>query len=456
MKILKLFFICFFVSVAHSVRCEMLRADDYLDMVAENNSELKSVQLNINAVKEKLAEVEKVYSYYLKGNANYSGIWSENAKIEYDAAINKQFKTGTHIFLGLNCTESGESALLSPFIGVQLSLWKDLNGSYAGAVTANRRAMASSALYLLEYKRQNILLGAKLAYWTLSYSRRVVDFRKLSLERARKILDWSRRKYSMDLLGKSDLLQAQAAVKSKEMSLELACEDENRANRLFNQFLNIKDENVKYEVEKFESRLNDFKYSVAPEKKSTRADVLSSFEDVQAALYAQVISEKSLGADLVLKGNFRISGFESTFKEAVKHIMDRNKPAYAVSLEYTLPLDFKLRKNIGEGYKSARIAAQKSAESAVVKENNDWLQLLDDWNSAKTKFELAVEIEKIQQQKYQEDKNLLDKGRTTTHLVLQSEQALDEAAICVLQSVLELIRIYEQAQLYSGNVSFGV
>jgi outer membrane protein TolC len=246
-------------------------------------------------------------------------------------------------------------------------------------------------------------------------------------------------------------------VKSREVSLVLACEDEKRANRLLNQFLNIKDENIKYEVERFECKLDDFRYRTAPEKKSTRADVLSSFEDVKAALYDQVISEKNLGADLVLKGNFRINGSGSTIREAVKCIIDRNAPSYAISLEYTLPLDFKLRKNISEGYKSAKVAVQKSAEYTAVKENNDWLQLLDDWNNAKTKLEFAIEMEKIQQQRYREDKNLLDKGRTTTYLVLQSEQALDEATIGVLQSVLELIKIYEQAQqLYGGSMDFGV
>ena len=69
-------------------------------------------------------------------------------------------------------------------------------------------------------------------------------------------------------------------------------------------------------------------------------------------------------------------------------------------------------------------------------------------NDAKLKNIIAVEIEEIQKQRKQEDEMLLKTGRTTTYLALQTEQALDDATLNVLGSVLELIKISETAKTF--------
>ncbi|MDR1511801.1 MAG: hypothetical protein LBS15_03455 [Endomicrobium sp.] len=88
--------------------------------------------------------------------------------------------------IGTNCHHS-TSISLSPFLNLQQSLWKDINGVLIRTVVAREQAVARSSLYLLEYERKNILLKAKFAYWDLAYLRTVVDLKKLSLERLKKI-----------------------------------------------------------------------------------------------------------------------------------------------------------------------------------------------------------------------------------------------------------------------------
>jgi outer membrane protein TolC len=477
---LKLLFVFVFsLTMIRAVYCEMLTLDDYLDMVVKSNSELKSVQSNIDAVKGKLPEVEKVYWYSLNAGMNYLDDYSgrpynQQARLNkvtnfnYDISLEKQFITGTQVSLGLNGISGKHNYAspdpnkninnynlsdIAPFVELQQSLWKDINGGATKASIAKARANAKSALYKLEYKKQNILFNTKVAYWNLSYSRTVIDFRKLSLDRTTKILDWNQKRYNMDLAEKSDLLQSQAAVKLRELSLKLAYEEENKLNRVFNQFLNVNDEKVRHEVEEFKNKENNFKDNKTLNRKGIRADVLAALEDVQSALYDQMFSKKSLGADLVLSGKYALNGVEPSFDDAVKHITNTDKPSYSVGLKYIVPLNFKLRKTINKGYESAKISAQKYAEHAAIGENNDWLELVDNWNNAKIRLELAVEIEKIQQQRHQEDQNLLSKGRSTTYQVLQGEQDLDDAALSVLQTILELIKIYEQAEaLYGMNV----
>jgi outer membrane protein TolC len=71
-------------------------------------------------------------------------------------------------------------------------------------------------------------------------------------------------------------------------------------------------------------------------------------------------------------------------------------------------------------------------------------------------MELAVEVEKIQKQRYEEDRKLLQRGRTTTYMVLQSEEDLDAATLNVLRGILELIQIYEQAKAFYSNINEGL
>jgi hypothetical protein len=474
MKMLKFLFVFFFVFMTSVTYCKMLTLNDYLGIITKYNNDLNSLQLNMEAIKEKLNETEMVYScllsmginYYVNKNMElhnnqYAGC-SDIRKIGYDISIGKQFVSGTQFLFGFN--GSGEQyrhtnnlhdmgnygvSDIVPFIEFQQSLWKNINGRYTKANIAKARANAKSALYLLKYKKQNILLNARFAYWNLSYARKIVDFKKKSLNRTQKILNWNKKRYNMGLIEKSDLLQSQAAVKLGELNLRIAYEEENKAIRVFNQYLNVTDGNVKYDVEKFEYREKDFNISnKALCKKSIRPDVISALEDVKGVLYDQISHQRYTGSDLVFRCHFTLTGLGKSISEAVQHMVNGNRVSYFCGLKYTLPLDFKLRKAVEQGYEVAKIAAQKFAEAAELKENNDWFQIVDNWNNAKLRLELAVEIERIQQQRYEENKYLLKMGRNTTYVVLQSEQALDDARLNVLRNVLELIQIYENVEAF--------
>jgi hypothetical protein len=466
-KTVRLVFIFACCCFGINVNADILTLDDYLTLILKNNSELKSIQSNINAIKGKLAQIEMVYSYSLSAGVSYADDKSgrpfsviarpkDIKSFSYDAAINKMFGFGTQASLGLNGSHAISKFVepsididvidIAPFLQLQQSLWKDINGGSTKASIAKAKASAKSALYLLEDQKQNILLNAKIAYWNLSYAKTVVDFRKNSLNRVQKILDWNQKRFNMDLAEKSDLLQSQAAVKLGNLNLKIASEQEIKANRTVNQFLAIADISVKYDVEKFEEKGQSFNSNYELKKNCTRLDVLSSLEDVNSAIYDQVENKKTSGADLVLNGQFALNGVDQDFEFVRDDLTKIQRPSYSLGLRYSLPLNFKLRRILSQGYEAAKISAQKKAEYLSIKENNDWQQLLDDWNDAKLKTTIAVEIETIQKQRKQEDEELLKTGRTTTYLVLQTEQALDDSILNVFGSILELIKISETAK----------
>ncbi|MDR1511802.1 MAG: hypothetical protein LBS15_03460 [Endomicrobium sp.] len=256
----------------------------------------------------------------------------------------------------------------------------------------------------------------------------------------------------MNLSKKSDLLQVLAAVKLKELDLNNAYEAENRARRELNQFLNIEDGSVKYDLEKFENKCDSdrLKDKSILKNKKIRADVLSVIENVKVALYDQIISKKDLGANLILKGSF---DYNVAIGNVCKKMRTSGPPNYSINLEYTLPLNFDVQRNINNGYELAKFSAQKFAEDAVIKENNEWLKILDDWNNGKTRLKLNVEIKKMQMQKYQEDRNFLRKKKGgVICLVLHSVgRELDDATLNVLQNILDLIKTYEKAKILYGE-----
>ncbi|MCL2485656.1 MAG: TolC family protein [Endomicrobia bacterium] len=471
LKLLAGFMVLFAVSYAYASE-SVLTMQEYLNMVSEKNSELKSVQSNIDAVKGKIAEIERTYSYFLSAGANYAydasgkpysfiSVIGNLSNFTYDASLSRQFETGTQVSVGLQGSHWNYKfdfggadysvSDISPFVRLSQSLIKDFDGGATKASIAQARASANSVLYLLEYRKQSILLNARLAYWNLSYSQTVIDYRQASLDRTKKILEWNQRRYNMDLAERSDMLQSQAAVKMRELNLRLAYEEETRSKRVFNQFLEIPDSSaVIYNVERFDKIDMSFVNASAPNRRGTRFDVLSALEDVKSADFASQAQERNMGADLVVAGQI---GANSAYGELANktNSLSTGGPSFAVGLRYTLPLDFSLRKDINKGFESAKISSQKAAQSAAVRENTDWLLLMDNWNNAKFRLNLAREIQKIQQDRNNEDQDLLRRGRSTTFFVLQSEQDLDDANLSVLQGKLELISIYELAEAFYNN-----
>jgi outer membrane protein TolC len=452
--------------------CEVLTVDNYCKIFLERNDEIKSLEANILSVEGKLAEIDRIYSYYFTTEANYlndqTGQELYLINIDklitatYAASLNKQFKLGTQLsfgvggfygdYFGHKTFDDPEKIQytdqrLYPFIHLQQSLLKDIKGTSTQFSIDKAQAQAKSSIYLLEYKKQSLLFNAKLSYWKLSYVKTVTKFRKISLERTKKFLAYNLKRYKLNLIDESDLLQAQAAVKLKELSLSFAIEEENKAQKLFNQLLNL-ESTKEHEIETIDDKNINFKTNIA--RKTQRLDVLSALENIKSATYDEQLYKKNSGSDLVLDGQASISNVYRNISGPTRTIKTSSNdvPTFSFSIKYVLPLDFKLRKIIHKGYNSAKIAALKTAKELQNKENNDWVLLIENFNNAKNRLALAYEIKKIQQQKAIKTKTNLQNGISSTYFVLQSEQDLDDIELNILQCILELISIQEQVAIF--------
>ncbi|MDR0724185.1 MAG: TolC family protein [Endomicrobium sp.] len=470
-KYLSILYILIFRSY---IICEVLTLNDYCKIFNERNNEIKSLEANILSIESKLAEIDRIYSYYFTAGTNYlndqTGQELYLINIDklltttYSASLNKQFRIGTYLSFGVGGFYGDYSGYktfddpekiryndhrLYPFIHLHQSLLKNIKGTSTKTSIAKQKAQIKSSLYLLEYKKQALLFNAKLSYWKLSYAKTVTKFRTMSLERTMKFLTYNFKKYKLNLIDESDLLQAQAAVKLKELSLNLAIEEQTKAQVELTQLLNL-ETYQEYEVENIDDKVLNLIKIEKLKRKNQRLDVLSALEDVKSATYDELIYKKSSGADLVLDGQASLSNVYRSIRASTTTIntSKNDAPTFSFGIKYVLPLDFKLRKIIHKGYNAAKIAAEKTAKQLQSKEDSNWNLLVEHFNNVKSRLQIAYEIKKIQQRRTIKNKSNLQKGKGSTYFVLQSEQDLDDIELNIFQYILELIAIQEQANIF--------
>lgn len=451
---------------------EFLTPDQYIQKVKENNPQLKDIEYTKNSITKKLQEVYRAYSVYLNAEANYSddhnrtvlnpaAVFFQDVDMtafNLDVSLNKQFNTGTTVTLGYGTQETNSKypfmdtkytyGTTSPYVKLEQSLLKNFNGAVTEASIAKARASAEALLYLQIYKEQEILLNAKKIYWTLSYARTVNIFRQSSLARTKKTLDWNQKRYNNDLAEKTDLLQSKAAYKIRELNLKLAKEDEIESSRKFNEFINISSDKVDYEIDSIEKLGENFKNIKGLERNDgKRADTLSAIASADSYVYAQKIASKNIGSDLKIIGKYALNGVDSNISESFSQLKADKYSSFMVGINYSLPLDFSIKKAVIEGYDYDIMSSKKQIEQAELSESNGWLQLLQDWDDAKAEYLIAKDIFDIQQERNKEEQKLLMSGRSTTYQVLESEQDLDDAILSVYQTSMNAIFVYIESEM---------
>ncbi|GEM_PF-1123830 len=458
---------CFFLTNAASA--EFLTVDQYVQKVEENNSSLKEINFQIEAISKQFKESFRAYSATLGSNLTYandktraynsaSGQFADQKiqALNFDVSVNKQFETGTLFSAGYGTNYSSvkyilplyETTDMAPYVALEQSLLKNFNGDLTKISISKAKAASRSLLYLQTYKKQQILLNAKKVYWALSYARTVSDFRKQSFERSRKILEWNESRYNRDLAERNDVLQSKALYKGRELALKQSQFDVMTASRNFNEMMNISSNASDYEIESI-NNLEKYFNGISELKRNggKRADVLAALATVENTKYTAEEKNKSIGADLKVSGKFAFNGADSSFTGASSEMAKLNYPSWALGLSYSVPLDFSIQKSVNEGFEAQLNAASKQAEAAELSEKNDWNQLNANWKNTLEKYEIAKEINKIQQERNIEEQKLLKRGRSTTSDMIKSEDDLDDAVLSQYQFSMDLIFILLESQM---------
>jgi hypothetical protein len=431
--------IVFFISSNVFVSCEILSRDKYIDSVLKNNKKIMSINFNIESTKLKINEIKNNRFPFLLNLRTEKDLPSEiNNNIHSLFDVSKTLPTGTDVSLGYdfntfkNFLNLRQSLIKKPFVTKMDILCE--------------KAKLQSLLYSLEYEKQNILLDASIAYLEITYLNEVENIIKLSIDRKKKIFELNKNKYNKNLIDKSDLLESEIAVKNAEFDLMKFYTKKNKAINDLCNFLNIDKESIiNYEFDSIFKNVEKLKNKNELYRTGIKKNILSAIEDVNYAIYNQKKINKNLNNDLIFDWNIK-------YKLLNKNNFKKDNFIRSAKLTYEIPLNFKLKKNIKLSYDFSKKSFEELRNKIILNENNDWMKLLSDWHNAKKKLQNSIYIEKVQYEKYKEDKKLLFFGKKDTFYLLQSEQNCINSSTAIIDSIKELIEIQEKVIFLYNNI----
>ncbi len=455
----------------------VMTMEDYLRSVEQKNPEIVSADFAIRASQKKTLELDLVYSPLFTADYNFvddkSGFTfttvlpaTEIKATQWDFGASKKFSTGSTVSIGysslwadfnlLTPVQFGSDTLqnftgyqFKPFIQLEQSLLRDFFSGLTQSGIDKSKAAARAGQYAMLFKKQQALLQARAAYWSLSLAREVLNFRKVSLDRTQRIMKWNEKKVAVNLAENVDLLQARAAYKLHALNLQLAREDVLKAQRDFNQYLGIKSDQVNEDIEQIADKVSFYQNVAELSRTGTRSDVLSARLTFESARFAEKETKYRSMPELTFSGSYSLTGLDLTPQAAWDQITNYEKPTYSLGLALAVPLDYGRLRNVKKGYALDFDSAREALASAEINSSNDWEQLTRNWNNVKSRLALAQEIQQIQEQRVKEEQSRFERGKTTTFLLLTAQNDLDDATLNVYRLVFEEFSTAAQAELYN-------
>jgi outer membrane protein TolC len=466
-----------FISSA-SFASQQLSLENYLSQVEAGNPDVKAINASIEASELKMMELDMVYSSLFSGGYNYlkdkSGAsfgstlpTDEMTVNSWNLGLNKKLDFGTNLSVGYTNTDADFRLLapttiipsvtltnftgyeIKPYFSFQQSLLRDYKSGLTKSGINKAKALSKSGQYIQLFKKQQILLQARSVYWALSLDREIVEFRKLSLDRAEKIFQWTDDKVKLDLAEKSDFYQSQAAFKLRQLNLKMSIEDEEKSRRDFNQYRGISGDVVFEDLTRISDMISYYSNISELASMGMRADVLAAKELFNSSKFAKKETYYRSLPEVSLNGTYSVHGLGLNYNDAWNQVTGLDKPEYGLGISFIVPLDQKTLVKVQKGYTLDYQSSQDTVKKSELSMENDWNQLKKTWLNVKERINLALEIKDIQNLRVTNEMDRFKRGRTTTFLLLSAQTDLDDATINVYRLIYEEIMTFAQAELYN-------
>lgn len=337
----------------------------------------------------------------------------------------------------------------APRLEVSIDLWRNFSGRSSRAEQLSSHHQNQSEALSAKAKRIEIVLQAQSTYWNLVATKKLVQIQTEAFQRSEDLLKFVQKKAGMDLREKSDVLQVRASLESSRLELRMARERERKATYDFN-FLRGAD--VRTPVMELSTFENETESRVELPKIRPGEKIEIEIAKVQAELAKSLalVAEESYKPTLATFASFAGSGREETFGRASHQFIESGRNSYAIGVKMSFSLANDLTSKIREGARTRALAADLNFSHAIATQEHQWNELREKHLEALERQEIALQIQKAQQAKLQEEKRILRLGRSSLFNVLVFEQDYLRAQIGALQSALEVIVLNIESKLFSG------
>lgn len=329
------------------------------------------------------------------------------------------------------------------------SLLKNGFGSQTRAQEDAQEAENLANAYNSRFSSLSQLVGAENAYWRLAFARRSVEIQKDALARAQRALDWAKRRVNMQLGDKSDLLQAQASFDLRRMELSASEEEERNASRAFNTLRYVESEKVAegLQIPTIEETIK----AAGAGKAGTRLDIKAAQEQAKAAAAKAQLAAEGIKPSVDLFATLSWNGKDAKRAEAVSEAFKSSHSANTYGVNLTIPLDIGSMYNGVRGARYVQENAELTLEQQKLTEAQAWAETESRFNEARTRLNLLRTIENVQKEKYENERQRLLRGRTTTYQALAFEQEYAQTQINTLRTQNEVLQLRAQMKLYRGE-----
>ena len=163
------------------------------------------------------------------------------------------------------------------------------------------------------------------------------------------------------------------------------------------------------------------------------------------------MNKEELKPTVDLFANLAWTGRDIERSPAVKEGFTSKNPNTSIGVNVTVPLAVGQVKRSIEGYELAKEASRLTLEQSRLNETQGWAELTSKLADAQARLGLLRTIEGTQRDKYENERQRLLRGRTTTFQALQFEQEYAQTQLSTLRTHSEVLGLLAQMKLFQGE-----
>jgi outer membrane protein TolC len=459
------------VALSETSKAAPLSLEEFLEQVKKNHDGYKASSASSEAASGKISDAEMIYATNVFATiqsavdkkeqvpAAMRGEQTDYSSYQMGVSKLSSFGTAAKLYYSTSHTKiKGAGPMFvpepewyegGPTLEVSHPLWRNANGLGVAKGIQIQEHQANVTRLTESLKRKFTLAESEGAYWRLVLARENVRTCRENLDRAKKIIDWNRRRVSSELADRADLIQAQALGEVREIELTMALDEERSASHAFNNARGLPSGSVKEELSKITPDI--IAKLPIPQRSGER-------EDLKAALAGQALA--TLAADL---GNGKhdpsvdvfasgtMNGRKDNYSAAFNEAKKAKRNTYAVGIKINAPLGGSTSSEVKAGYAKDIEAASLSANRKRFENDREWEDLGSKLKESKARLTLSQKIEDTQKRKLEAERDRQSKGRSTMFQVMQAESDLATSQLNVIRTKAEILGIIARMKTFGGE-----
>ena len=336
-----------------------------------------------------------------------------------------------------------------PQLELSQSLWKNGFGRETRAQLDLLESQALLAKHSEKLKEKFMMAEAEGTYWRLALAREALSAQRDSYNRAIKMREWSAGRVKLSLADRADFLQSDAAVKGRELELQIATDEEQSASRQLNSLRGVASEKVAESLNKLTT--DTIEKMPDPNRSGPREDVLAARQAEVVAKSAARLAREKYAPQVDLYMTYAGNGRDATFGRSSTDAMAIKNPSRVYGVKVNVPLGVTAVMDQQRGVEMDARASELTRERKEFEEEREWAGLKDSLGDARKRLDLVTNMEAVQKEKYEYEKGRQAKGRSTLFQVLIFEQDYAQAQLNRIRMKADYMRIVAQMKTFGGN-----